>query len=53
MSARTGCSLSMSNRPGTCDSLHVANLALDVVSIATMHANTSFKVLATRRFAFI
>ena len=29
-------SLSMSNRPDTCDSLHVTNLASDVVSIAAI-----------------
>ena len=34
--ARASCSLSMSNRPDTCDSLHVINLALDVVSIAAI-----------------
>ena len=28
----------------TCDSLHVTNLASDVVSIAAVHANTSFEV---------
>ena len=33
-SKRAGCSLSLSSRLGTCDSLHVTNLALDVVSIA-------------------
>ena len=38
-------STSVSNRPDTCDSLHVTNLALDVVSIAAMHANTSLEVL--------
>ena len=36
MSARAGCSLSMSNRSDTCDSLHVINLASDVVSIAAI-----------------
>ena len=36
MSACAGCSLSMRNRPDTCDSLHVINLALDVVSIAAI-----------------
>ena len=35
-SARAGCSLSMSNRPDTCDSLHVINFASDVVSIAAI-----------------
>ena len=30
------CSLSMSKRPDTCDSLHVTYLALDVVSIAAI-----------------
>ena len=29
-SAHAGCSLSMSNRPDTCDSLHVINLTSDV-----------------------
>ena len=36
MSARAGCSPPMSNRPVTRDSLHVINLASDVVSIAAM-----------------
>ena len=31
-----GCGLSMSNCPDTCDSLHVINLASDVVSIAAV-----------------
>ena len=35
-SARTSCSLSMSNCPDTCDSLHVTNLASDVVSIVAI-----------------
>ena len=35
----------MSNHPDTCDSLHVTNLALDVVPIAAIHANTSLEVL--------
>ena len=35
-SASAGCSLSMSNYLDTCDSLHVINLALDVVSIAAI-----------------
>ena len=29
----------VSNHPDTCDSLHVTNLALDVVSVAAVHAN--------------
>ena len=42
-------SIPVSNRPGICicDSLQVTNVALDVVSIAAVHANTSFEVLAT------
>ena len=36
-SARVGCSLSLSNCPDTCDSLHDVNLVSDVVSIAAMH----------------
>ena len=36
VSACAGCSLSMSNRPDTRDSLHVTNLALDVVLIAAI-----------------
>ena len=35
-SARARCSLSISNCPSTCDSLHVINLASDVVSIAAI-----------------
>ena len=35
-SARAGCSLSMSNYPDTCDSLHVINLALDVFIAAIL-----------------
>ena len=47
-SACVGCSLSLSNRPDTCNSLHVTNLnASNVVSIAFMHANTSLEVLVT------
>ena len=46
-SARAGQSTPVSNRLDTCDSLYVTNLASDVVSIASMHANTSFEVLAT------
>ena len=44
VSACAGFSLSMSNLPDTCDSLHVINLASYVVYTA---ANTSFKVLVT------
>ena len=42
-------SIPVSNHPGTCicDSLQVTNVALDVVSIVAVHANTSFEVLAT------
>ena len=36
VSARAGCGLSMSNRPDTCDSLDVINLASDAVSIAAI-----------------
>ena len=36
-SVRAGCSLSLSNHPDTCDSLHVINLASDVVSIAAIY----------------
>ena len=36
MSTSAGCSLSMSNRPDTCDSLHVTSLASDVVSRAVI-----------------
>ena len=36
----------MSNHPDTYDSLHATDLALDVVSIASVHANISFEVLA-------
>ena len=46
MSTRASCSIPVSNPPDIYDSLHVTNLALDVVSIAAMHANTSFEVLA-------
>ena len=35
--AAAGCSLSMSNCSDTCDSLHVINLASDVVSIAAIY----------------
>ena len=35
--AAAGCSLSMSNRPNTCDCLHIINLASDVVSIAAIY----------------
>ena len=45
VSASAGCSLSMSNRPDTCDSLHVINLVSDGVSIAAILL--SFEVLAT------
>ena len=38
-------SIPVSNHPDTCDSLHVTNLALDVVPIAAIHANTSLEVL--------
>ena len=38
-------SISVSNLPDTCDGLHVTNVASDVVSIATVHTNTSFEVL--------
>ena len=35
-SASAGCSLSLNNCPDTCDSLHVINLASDVVSVAAI-----------------
>ena len=35
-SGHADCSLSVSNRPGTCDSLHVTNISLDVVSITAI-----------------
>ena len=38
-------SISVSNCPDTCDSLHVTKLASDVVPIATMYANISFEIL--------
>ena len=36
VSGRASSSFSMSNHPDTCDSLHVINLASDVVSIAAI-----------------
>ena len=46
MSTRASCSIPVSNPPDIYDSLYITNFALDVVSIAALHANTSFKVLA-------
>ena len=42
MSARAGCSPSMSNCADTFYSLHVTNLALDVVSIAAILYSRSY-----------
>ena len=43
-SAHASCSHSMSNHPDTCDSLHVTNLALDVVSIAAILHSRSWLI---------
>ena len=45
MSARAGCSPSMSNCSDTCDSLYVTNLASDVVSIAAILHSRSYLML--------
>ena len=45
-------SMPVSNCPDTCDTLHLTNLALDVVSITAVHANTSIKVLLNASYLF-
>ena len=45
MSACAGCSPSMSNCPDTFESLHVTNLASDVVSIAAILHSLSYLML--------
>ena len=42
MSACASFIIPVSNYPDTCDSLHIINLASDVVSIAAVHANTQY-----------
>ena len=46
--AAAGCSLSLSNRPDTCDNLHVINLALDVVSVAAIYFFQDISYLTLR-----